>query len=235
MAVPLACGGSWPVVPPEACHVPPSWALRLLPAESAESADLLSPEARLGGDRKALAAHMGITFPGHQSHQICRLCARGRACPVTQAGLSAVAGERVERPPSSGAPPSGSLLQDPARRRTTPLRPGGGRKRMEPPLTRWPRGFPGTPGPACIASPPAPKGLTSQPTSSRQPPGQQGPHWAVLGGARLRGGALEGPGEQPRGKPQGRVREEGLVGGSPECRPLPSLALAGPSLAAAGK
>ncbi|XP_047548149.1 uncharacterized protein LOC125078925 [Lutra lutra] len=90
MAVPLACGGSWPVVPPEACHGLPGQAL--LCVEFVESADLPSPEARRGGDRKELAAHIGITFLGHHSHQICQLCARGRACRIARARLSVFPG-----------------------------------------------------------------------------------------------------------------------------------------------
>lgn len=63
--------------------------------EFVESADLPSPEARRGGDRKELAAHIGITFLGHHSHQICQLCARGRACWTARAGLSAFPGRRL--------------------------------------------------------------------------------------------------------------------------------------------
>lgn len=60
--------------------------LCLLCVGFAESADLLSPRARLRGDRKEVAAQPRallphLPFPGHRSHQICRLCAQGRALP----------------------------------------------------------------------------------------------------------------------------------------------------------
>lgn len=78
--------------------------LCVLRVDFVESADPLSLEARLGGDRKELAVHRGITFPGHRGHQIHRLCAWGQACRKAQAGLLAASEERVESPPLPGIP-----------------------------------------------------------------------------------------------------------------------------------
>lgn len=64
--------GKWPC--PWHAAGPGPWSLRrraphrlarLLRVESGESADPPSPEARLRGDRKELAAHMGLVLPGH--------------------------------------------------------------------------------------------------------------------------------------------------------------------------
>lgn len=80
----------------------------------AESADLLSPRASLGGDWKELAAWPWallphLPFPGHRSHQIRRPCAWDGLAGTLQAGLPAPWGRRGNVSPSPSA-----LVQGPS-------------------------------------------------------------------------------------------------------------------------
>lgn len=95
-----------------------AWPGGLLRVGFAESAELLSPQARLRGDRKEVAAQprallTHLPFPGHQSHLICRLCAQGQACLISQGRALRLPWERVKHPAPASI--SGRFLAPPAR------------------------------------------------------------------------------------------------------------------------
>lgn len=154
-----------------------------------------------------------------------------------------ISGETAGHPPLSAVPvrvpspsPPHGFLPNSGQPCASPLGSGRGGKQREPPDPTSPRGASQAPLPAALPSlcspalrTPTPKGGRLELWANQLPPGpgHQGPCWAVLGGASLQRGVSEELGEQPRGKPQGSVQEEGVSGQQGELCVSPA-ALSGP-------
>ena len=177
-----------------------------------------------------------LPFPGHRSHQICRLCARGRACLATPGQAISVTRERVKHPPrvqcpqagpSLLPPPTPCLLRDPGR---APFpweqREGEGSGWSRGPAgprghlpTMYPRPVCLSPVPSSHGAPPDGGGLTSGLTSCRLLPEDRGCR-AVLG-PRLQGGVSE---SSPEANPRVfRKEETWWARGGPGCAPVVTL------------